>query len=312
MSNQSSFFVIEPILFKKSGPCRVFFRLLFILLAGIKSAMAIDYQHPLAVSIRKKIVKALAEHQLLGEGDKLMVCVSGGKDSSLLVALLEYIRQRSPYRFELEAVLLDQKQPGFEGQAFQAWMQDQVGVKLHVLERDTYSIVKSKITEGTFCSLCSRLRRAILYDFAVDRGFSKMALGHHRDDFNQTLLLNLFYSGKLSGMPAKLLSDDERNIIIRPLMYVAETELIELAQAWEIPVIPCNLCGSQENLKRKRMKQLLTELSREIPHIHESMLTAQANLRPSQLLDHNAFDFNGLEQKQRPQVLPPEDPLLSI
>lgn len=269
--------------------------------------MAIDYQLPVAISIRKKIVKALAEHQLLGEGDKLMVCVSGGKDSSLLVALLEYIRQRSPYRFELEAVLLDQKQPGFAAQVFQKWMQEQVGVKLHILERDTYSIVKSKITEGTFCSLCSRLRRAILYDFAVDQGFTKMALGHHRDDFNQTLLLNLFYSGKISGMPAKLLSDDERNIIIRPLMYVAEAELIELAKDWDIPIIPCNLCGSQENLKRKRMKQLLADLSLEIPYIQDSMLTAQANLRPSQLLDHQAFDFKALEDKRRPQVYPTED-----
>lgn len=261
--------------------------------------MALDYQHPLAITIRKKIVKALAEHQLLGQGDKLMVCVSGGKDSSLLVALLEYIRQRSPYSFELEAVLLDQKQPGFEVQAFKQWMQEQAGVKLHILERDTYSIVKSKITEGTFCSLCSRLRRAILYDFVVNQGFNKMALGHHRDDVNQTLLLNLFYSGKLSGMPAKLLSDDERNIVIRPLLYVAESELSELASVWDIPVIPCNLCGSQENLKRKRMKQLLAQLSQEITHIHESMLTAQANIRPSQLLDGHAFDFMSLEQKQK-------------
>lgn len=254
----------------------------------------IDFEHPLAVSIRKQIVKAIADFNLLKEGDKLMVCTSGGKDSSILLALLTEIQRRAPYHYEIEAVILDQKQPGFEPKAFQSWVENEVGVKLNVIERDTYSIVTEKIQDGVYCSLCSRLRRAILYDFAFDHGFTKMALGHHRDDSNQTLLLNLFYTGKLSAMPPKLKSDDGRNILIRPLFYVAEKDLIELATYWNFPVIPCNLCGSQEGMKRQRMKRLLRDFEKEIPNIGQSMLTAQTNVRLSQLADVKAFDLCGL------------------
>lgn len=257
--------------------------------------MAVNFEHPLAVQIRKQIVKAIADYQLIQEGDKVMVCTSGGKDSSVLLALLTEIRRRAPYRYDIEAVILDQKQPGFDARAFKSWVENEVGVKLHVVERDTYSIVTEKVKDGVYCSLCSRLRRAILYDFAVEQGFTKMALGHHRDDANQTLLLNLFYTGKISGMPAKLRSDDGRNIVIRPLIYVPEEDLSALGKEWDFPVIPCNLCGSQEGMKRQRMKRLLRDLEKEIPAISQSMLTAQTNVRLTQLLDSNHVDFRGLK-----------------
>jgi len=256
--------------------------------------MALQFENPLAIQIRKLIVSALADFELLQEGDKLMVCTSGGKDSSILLALLTDIQRRAPFRFELEAVILDQKQPGFQVADFKAWVENEVGVRLHVVERDTYSIVTDKIKEGTYCSLCSRLRRAILYDFAFDHGFTKIALGHHRDDTNQTLLLNLFYSGKISAMPAKLRSDDGRNLLIRPLTYVPEAMLSQLAQDWNFPVIPCNLCGSQEGMKRQKMKNLIRDLEKEIPGIAQSMLTAQGNIRPTQLMDQKLIDFNSI------------------
>lgn len=257
--------------------------------------MSINFESPLAISVRKQIVRAIADFKLIEEGDKLMVCTSGGKDSSILLALLTEIQRRAPYQYELEAVLLDQKQPGFNATAFRSWVENEVGVKLHIAERDTYSIVTEKIKDGVYCSLCSRLRRAILYDFAVDHKFTKMALGHHRDDANQTLLLNLFYTGKLSSMPPKLKSDDGRNILVRPLIYVPEKDLIALADEWKFPVIPCNLCGSQEGMKRQRMKKLLRDLETEIPNIANSMLTAQGNVRLSQLMDQDRWDFLGLK-----------------
>lgn len=256
--------------------------------------MKLNFETPLAVQIRKQIVKAIADYSLIQEGDKVMVCTSGGKDSSILLALLGEIRRRAPYHYDIEAVILDQKQPGFQVNAFKDWVENKVGVKLHIVERDTYSIVTEKITNGVYCSLCSRLRRAILYDYAVDQGFTKMALGHHRDDVNQTLLLNLFYTGKVSSMPPKLKSDDGRNIVVRPLIYVPEDDLNALAKEWAFPIIPCNLCGSQEGMKRQRMKRLLKDLEKEIPNIANSMLTAQTNLRPSQLLDQELWDFEGL------------------
>lgn len=256
--------------------------------------MAINFDNPLAVSIRKQIVEAIADFNMIEEGDKLMVCVSGGKDSSILLALLSEIQKRAPYKYSFEAVMLDQKQPGFDASAYKVWVES-LGVPLTILERDTYSIVTEKISSGTYCSLCSRLRRAILYDFAVEKGFTKMALGHHRDDASETLLLNLFYQGKLASMPPKLLSDDERNIVIRPMIYVAESDLIELSQVWSFPVIPCNLCGSQDGMKRKRIKQLLRELEKEIPHIGNSMIKAMSNVSPSQLMDARYWDFEGLK-----------------
>ncbi len=254
----------------------------------------LNLEHPLAVKVRKQIVEAIASYNLIEDGDKLMVCVSGGKDSSVLLVLLNEIRRRAPYDYSLEAVILDQKQPGFQVAQFQEWVEKTVGVPLTVVERDTYSIVKEKTTSGVYCTLCSRMRRAILYDHAVAKGFTKLALGHHREDTNETLLLNLFYTGKLSAMPPKLKSDDGRNIVVRPLFNVAEADIVGLRDLWNFPVIPCNLCGSQEGLKRSEMKKLMIELEKKIPGIRQSMLTAQTNVRPTQLSDVELYDFPAL------------------
>jgi tRNA 2-thiocytidine biosynthesis protein TtcA len=265
------------------------------MLPGITTTMKIDFKSPLAEQIRRKIVQAIAQYQLIEEGDKVMVCTSGGKDSSILLALLKEIQKRAPYNYTFEAVMLDQKQPGFDPSAFRSWVEQDLGVKLHIIERDTYSVVKEKTPpDATLCTLCSRLRRAILYDFAVSQGFTKMALGHHRDDLNTTLLLNLFYTGKISSMPLKLKSDDGRNILIRPMGFVSEKDLVLLQKQWGFPVIPCQLCGSQDNLKRKQLKNWLYDLEKENPHIQESMLTAQGNIKTSQMLDQDLFDFQNL------------------
>jgi tRNA 2-thiocytidine biosynthesis protein TtcA len=253
----------------------------------------VDRNHPLAVKIRKQITQAIAEYQMIRNGDKIMICVSGGKDSSILTLLLEEIRKKSETDFTLEAVILDQKQPGFQAEQFKSWLQNE-GIKLTVLERDTYSIVTDKIKDGVYCSLCSKLRRAILYDHAFENGFSKMALGHHRDDVIETTLLNLFYTGQLATMPPKLRSDDNRNTVIRPMVFVAEKDLIELASIWGFPVIPCNLCGSQEGLKRKRMKKLIRELESEIPNLGSSFTNALQNSKPSHLMDHKLYNFKEL------------------
>lgn len=255
---------------------------------------SMNFESKLAIKIRKQIVEAIAEFNLIEEGDKVMVCCSGGKDSSILLALLTEIQRRAPYHYQLEAVMLDQKQPGFDATLFRAWV-DSLNVKLTIVEKDTYSIVKEKVTSGVYCSLCSRLRRAVLYDHAHANQFTKLALGHHRDDLNQTLLLNLFYTGKLSSMPPKLKSDDGRNILVRPLMYVAEADLQELAAEWQIPIMPCNLCGSQEGMKRQLMKKKLKELEQIIPGIQTSMLTAQTNIRPTQLADQKLQNFYDLK-----------------
>lgn len=253
----------------------------------------VNFEHPLAVKIRKQIVQALNDFNMIEDGDKIMVCVSGGKDSSVLLALLTEIQRRSERRFQIEAAILDQKQPGFDVSGFKGWVEI-LGVKLHILERDTYSIVKEKVQGGTYCSLCSRLRRAILYDFAHDNGFTKLALGHHRDDVVHTALLNLFYVGTTASMPPKLKSDDERNILVRPLCYVSEREIEELAAAWAFPLIPCNLCGSQDGLKRQRVKRLVRDLEKEIPNIYASIQTAMSNVKPSHLMDQELWDFKNL------------------
>lgn len=254
-----------------------------------------DLNHPLAVQIRKQMVEAMARFKLIEDGDKVMVCVSGGKDSSILLALLTEVQKRAPYKFQLEAVILDQKQPGFQVNDFKNFVEKDLSVKLTIIERDTYSVVVEKTKDGVYCSLCSRLRRGILYDHAHHHGFTKMALGHHRDDLNQTLLLNLFYTGRISSMPAKLRSDDKRNVVIRPLALVAESDLTALSQAWAFPVIPCNLCGSQEGMKRQKIKRLLKDLEKEIPQIGNSMIAAQGNVHESQLLDERLWDFDDFE-----------------
>jgi len=253
-----------------------------------------DFESPLAIKIRKQIVQALNDFNMIADGDKIIVAVSGGKDSSILVALLNEIRKRSERKFTVEAMILDQKQPGFDATAFKTWIES-LGIRLHILEKDTYSIVKEKTPEGSvYCTLCSRFRRAILYDFAHAHGFTKMVLGHHRDDLIETTLLNLFYIGQLASMPAKLKSDDGRNIVIRPLAYVAEKDLKQLASEWNFPIIPCNLCGSQETLKRKKMKKLVQDLEKEIPNIGSSIISALGNVQSSHLLDHKLWDFQNL------------------
>jgi tRNA 2-thiocytidine biosynthesis protein TtcA len=258
----------------------------------------VDFSHPLATRIRKQMVEAMADYQMIRDGDRIMVCCSGGKDSSILLALLSEVQRRAPYKFQFEAVMLDQGHPGFDPKAFAAWVES-LGVKLTILQKDTHSIVKEKVTSGVYCSLCSRLRRGILYDHAHGQGFTKMALGHHRDDLSETLLLNLFYTGRMASMPPKLKSDDGRNILIRPLSYVAEKDLRELAEMWNFPIIPCNLCGSQEGMKRQRVKKLLSELEKEIPMIGNSMLKAMGNIRQSQLLDQQLWDFTNLRSDER-------------
>lgn len=253
----------------------------------------VDREHPLAVKIRKQMTQAIAEFNMISEGDKIMLCVSGGKDSSIMTILMDEIRMRAERKFTFATVILDQKQPGFTATEYQDWLASE-GINLTILERDTYSIVTDKIKDGVYCSMCSKLRRAILYDYAHANQFTKMALGHHRDDVIETTLLNLFYVGQLSTMPPKLRSDDGRNTVIRPLTFVAEKDLIELAAAWGFPVIPCNLCGSQEGLKRKKMKNLIRELEKDIPHLGSSFTNALQNTKPSHLMDHKLYNFKDL------------------
>lgn len=254
----------------------------------------VDFEHPLAIKIRKQIVQALNDFNMFEDGDKVMVCVSGGKDSSVLLALLTEIQRRAEIKFQVEAAILDQKQPGFKVDEFKAWVES-LGVKFHLIEKDTYSIVKEKVQGGTFCSLCSRLRRAILYDFAHDNGFTKLALGHHRDDLVHTALLNILYVGTTATMPPKLKSDDERNILVRPLCYVSERDIEDLATAWAFPILPCNLCGSQDGLKRQRVKKLVRDLEKEIPNVYSSIQTALGNVKPSHMMDAELWDFKNLK-----------------
>lgn len=272
--------------------------------------MALNLNSEIAVKIRKQIVQALNDYNLIQDQDKIMICVSGGKDSTILTLLLNEIRKKSERKFTIEAVMLDQKQPGFNDTDFRSFYAEQ-NIPLHVIERDTYSIVKEKVTNGVYCSLCSRLRRAILYDFARDNNFNSMALGHHRDDVIETTLLNIFYSGKFASMPAKLKSDAGRNLVIRPMVYVAEKDLITLKEELNFPIIPCNLCGSQEGLKRKKMKKLIQNLENEIPLIGSSFLKALSNVNPSHLLDNKLYDFKNLQIEPQESVkdikIPPTD-----
>lgn len=268
-----------------------------------------DFENPLAVKIRKQMVEALVEFNMIQDGDHIMVCCSGGKDSSILLALLSETQKRAPFDYTLEAVMLDQGHPGFAPQEFAKWVES-LGVKLTVLQKDTYSIVKEKVTSGVYCSMCSRLRRGILYDHAFNNKFTKMALGHHRDDLSETLLMNMFFTGKIAAMPPKLKSDDGRNILLRPLCYVAEKDLKELAKAWNFPIIPCNLCGSQEGMQRQKIKKLIQDLEQEIPYLGNSMLKAMSNIRESQMMDSTLWDFKNLQSNPSKPSLPEEGQFL--
>jgi tRNA 2-thiocytidine biosynthesis protein TtcA len=239
--------------------------------------------------------QAIADYAMIEDGDKIMVCLSGGKDSYGLLDILLALQQRAPIRFDLVAVNLDQKQPGFPAHVLPDYL-TRLGVPFHIETRDTYSIVKRLIPEGqTTCSLCSRLRRGHLYRLASELGATKIALGHHRDDIIETLFLNLFYTGKLKAMPPKLRSKDGRHLVIRPLAYVKEEDLVRYAELREFPIIPCDLCGSQENLKRKEVKAMLRDWEQRMPGCTDSIFAALSNVAPSLLLDRNLFDFTALK-----------------
>ncbi|MBS9425322.1 tRNA 2-thiocytidine(32) synthetase TtcA [Photorhabdus noenieputensis] len=244
--------------------------------------------------LRRDVGQAIADFNMIEEGDRIMVCLSGGKDSYTLLSILQNLQKSAPVNFSLVAVNLDQKQPGFPEHILPAYL-DELGVEYKIVEENTYGIVKEKIPEGkTTCSLCSRLRRGILYRTATELGATKIALGHHRDDILQTLFLNMFYGGKLKGMPPKLMSDDGKHVVIRPLAYCREKDIERYATAKAFPIIPCNLCGSQPNLQRQVIKDMLREWDKRYPGRIETMFRAVQNVVPSHLSDFNLFDFKNI------------------
>jgi tRNA 2-thiocytidine biosynthesis protein TtcA len=252
----------------------------------------------LQAHLRSLVGKAIEDYAMIRDGDKVMVCLSGGKDSYTLLDMLLSLQRSAPVSFELVAVNLDQKQPGFPAHVLPEYLTT-LGVPWHVIEQDTYSVVKRVIPEGkTMCSLCSRLRRGALYHYAAQHGVTKIALGHHRDDILETLFLNLFYGGRLKAMPPKLLSDDGRHVVIRPLAYVPEREIARYARARNFPIIPCTLCGSQANLQREVVGRMLQQWEREHPGRIDSIFAALRNVSTSQLADPQAFDFAGLDARR--------------
>ena len=254
--------------------------------------------------LRRCVGEAIADFNMIEANDKIMVCLSGGKDSYTMLDILLNLQKTAPVPFEIIAVNLDQKQPGFPEHVLPQYLES-IGVPYHIIENDTYSIVKRIIPEGkTTCSLCSRLRRGSLYGYAKAHGITKIALGHHRDDIIETFFLNMFYAGKLKAMPPKLLSDDKQNIIIRPLAYCREKDINRFAAFKQFPIIPCNLCGSQENLQRVAMKQMLAGWDKQFPGRVETIFASLQNIAPSQMADINLFDFANLKREIDPDVTP--------
>ncbi|MEY3667508.1 MAG: hypothetical protein RL572_1048 [Pseudomonadota bacterium] len=246
-------------------------------------------------NLRRDVGKAIADYNMIEDGDLVMVCLSGGKDSYTLLDILLSLQKHAPIDFRLIAVNLDQKQPGFPEHVLPQYLSS-LGVDYHIIEMDTYSIVKDKTPEGkTFCGLCSRLRRGSLYGYAREIGATKVALGHHREDIVETLFLNMFFGGTLKAMPPKLLSDDKQNVLIRPLAYCSEEEIARYAKLKQFPIIPCNLCGTQENMQRRNIKEMLKQWDRETPGRVESIFRAICNVAPSQLADTKLFPFAGLK-----------------
>jgi len=248
----------------------------------------------LAKRLRRQAGQAIEDFNMIGPGDRVMVCVSGGKDSHALLDVLLALRDKAPVEFEVIAVNLDQKQPGFPARVLPEYLASR-GVPFRIVEQDTYSVVKRVVPEGkTMCALCSRLRRGVLYRVAGELGATRIALGHHRDDVLATFFLNLFYAGKLKAMPAKLVSDDGRHVVIRPLVYAREDDLAAYAEEKRFPIIPCSLCGSQQNLQRQVVRGMLREWDRRHPGRIQSILRAMTDVRPSHLLDRKLFDFASL------------------
>jgi tRNA 2-thiocytidine biosynthesis protein TtcA len=257
---------------------------------------------PRESAVEKKLLhytgKAISDFNMIQKGDRIMICLSGGKDSFTLVRMLHLLQRRAHGKYEFFVFTLDQAQPGWNDAGLREWLTVRE-IPFEVVREDTYSIVKEKIPEGnTYCSLCSRLRRGIIYRYAEERGFNKIALGHHRDDLIRTLIMSILYSGQIRSMPPKLLSDNKRNIVIRPLTYCQESDIIQYAKEQQYPIIPCTLCGSQGNLMRQRVKVLIDELSKENPKIPSNMLHALSSVRLSQLMDRNRWDFKNLEEQQ--------------
>jgi len=256
----------------------------------------------LQAALRGSVGKAIADYAMIADGDHVMVCLSGGKDSYTLLDVLVSLQRSAPVRFEITAVNLDQKQPGFPAHVLPRYLED-LGVRYRIIEQNTYAVVKRVIPEGkTMCGLCSRLRRGALYRFAEENGITKIALGHHRDDIVETLFLNMFFGGRLKAMPPKLLSENRRHIVIRPLAYVPERDIARYAAARAFPIIPCTLCGSQPNMQRVMVKNMLREWERQFPGRVESIFSSICNVAGSQLADPKLFDFAGLEGRR--EILP--------
>lgn len=256
--------------------------------------------------LRRNVGSAIADFNMIEAGDKVMVCLSGGKDSYTMLDILLHLQKTAPIQFDILAVNLDQKQPGFPEHVLPEYL-EKLGVAYHIIEHDTYSVVKRVIPEGqTTCSLCSRLRRGSLYGYAQEQGVTKIALGHHRDDILETFFLNIFYAGKLKAMPPKLRSDDGKNMVIRPLAYCKEQDIVKYNEYMQFPIIPCNLCGSQENLQRQAMKQMLEGWDKLFPGRLESIFSSLQNVAPTQLADTQLFDFMGLQLDRSGDEMPPK------